>query len=150
MRKLAAAVVLLFTLSAFSAFANCLPCKEEIDNGMGIEGATHYASTIAEMYSLRAVDRVAPVTYSRIVENILSPLAKEFLAGKHGPLTKEQTDMLMAQIDKQCYRALDFRAWSLKSEEQIAKAAPAWTAKIFEWADEDQKVYTKLAAELKD
>lgn len=144
-----AALVFVF-LFALSALADCLPCKEEIDNGMGVEGATLYARTIASVPNIRQVDREAPVFYVRVVERILSPLAKEFLAGDHGQLTKAQTETLMEQIDKQCYRALDLRAWALKTDSQVADNAIVWTAKIFAWADDDQKVYTKLAAELKD
>lgn len=148
MKKLAVVLLLLFV--AASAAADCLPCKEEVDNGMGILGSKLYAESIAGVPGLRDVDRAAPIFYSRSVEQIFSPLAKEFLSGQHGKLSKEQVETLMAQIDKQCYRALDFRAWSLKTDPQIQESAAAWTAKIFAWADDDQKVYTKLSAELKD
>lgn len=136
-------------ISAFGAFASCLPCKEEIDNGMGILGATLYAGSVVDLPQARPIDKLAPVFYARGVETIFSPLAKAFLYGEHGKLSKAQTAKLMEQIDLQCYRADDFTAWALSADPTAEKLA-AWTTKILKWAKDDQVFYTKLSAELKD
>jgi hypothetical protein len=122
----------------------CLPCKEEIDNGMGAEAARFYAAIMNETSGVSAAQRHVPLFYAAVVENVFGPVAQRLLGLK---LTKEQDERLMAQIDKQCYRANDLRAWALAADTVRAERAAAWTAKIIEWLDEDQVFYTALSAE---
>lgn len=125
---------------------SCLPCKEEIDNGMGSEAARLYAGVVGGMANLRPIDQQAPLFYARIVENILHPLASRLLGGDMGKLSVDQTDALMAQIDKQCYRADQLIAWAQVGPDD--GRIPGWTDELLAWAKDDQVFYTELAAEI--
>lgn len=125
---------------------SCLPCKEEIDNGMGAEAARFYAGVVGEMANLRPIDQQAPLFYARVVENILHPLASGLLSGEMGKLTAAQTDALMAQIDKQCYRADQLIVWA--QADSADGRIPSWTDELLLWIKDDQTFYTELAAEI--
>jgi hypothetical protein len=120
----------------------CLPCEKEIiDNGMGIAAASLYGSVM----SGTSVHVAATAFYTDVVEDILKPIGQRLLRGEHGKLSKEQHASLMAQIDKQCYRADEMIAWAKVGNGQHVSG---WTDKLFAWVKDDQTFYTALIAEL--
>ena len=133
---------------------SCLPCKEEIDNGMGIEAARLYAAVITHLFSdddkritptLRVIDREAPIFYADVTENVTRPAARRLLGLK---LTDDQKTRLMARIQEQCYNAEKFIKWSRSDTATIIQNAAVWTVSIFEWLKADQDFYIALSAEV--
>ncbi len=122
---------------------SCLPCKEEIDNGMGIFAANLYAN-VMEKGAATTIDVEAPRFYAEAL-GAFSGVGRRLL--DTGRLTKDQTDSLMAQIDKACYRSDLFIQWARSRTGNEHDAA--WTQKIFEWVKDDQTFYTALSAESK-
>lgn len=120
----------------------CLPCKEEIDNGMGRIAARFYG----RVGSGTPVHVAAAQFYEDGVTEIFGPLASKLLTMK---LTDEQTAELMVQIDKQCYRADDLIVRGLALDGANSTQIDAWTAELLAWAKNDQAFYTALAAEVK-
>ena len=132
----------------------CLPCKEEEDNGMGIEAARLYAAVVAHMFSkdnkritrtLRVIDMEAPVFYANVTEKVTRKVAQRLLALE---LTDDQRERLMKQINEQCYRAEDFIRWSRSSDGVFPERVSEWTERIFLWLKEDQDFYIALSAEV--
>lgn len=125
---------------------NCLPCKEIIDNGMGIYSARMYGNVL-EKNGAGAKHFEAARFYADTLENIFSPLAKRWLANGSG-LSEEQTDRLMDQIDKECYRSDEMIAWALIDDPGEA-ALDGWTTKVLGWAKDSQTFYTAMSEEVK-
>ena len=119
----------------------CVPCKEEEDNGMGIEAAQIYAAVAAD-YKAPSIAVNAAKFYIGVIRIHRKNIAYVL---EHKLLTKAQTDSMMAQIDLACYRADDLVKWArdFDGNTQASKIA-AWTSKLFEWAKNDQTFYTAL------
>jgi hypothetical protein len=121
----------------------CLPCEKElIDQGMGRLAARFYAAVLGG----KPVAVAAAEFYENVTEEITQPVAQNLLRGVNGKLSKEQHAAVMAQIDKQCYRADKLIAWALIGNAQNDLAA--WTNEILGWVKDDQTFYTDLIAEL--
>lgn len=117
-----------------------------IDTGMGAEAARLYAGVIKGTLGVQPLDWEAPLFYARAVESTVRPAAQAIL---DMPKTKsQQHDAVMAEIDKQCYRADAFIAWAKEPPADRANRAAAWTETILGWAKFDQLFYTEMAAEI--
>lgn len=121
-----------------------------IDTGMGSEAARLYAGVIARHAATRPIDiATRPIDievalfYARGVETIIQPVA---LALNKLHLTTDQHERLMAQVDKQCYRADHLIAWAQAGPDD--GRIPGWTDELLAWAKDDQTFYTELAAEI--
>lgn len=127
-----------------------------LDAGMSVFANRLYESVISKIVGLRAIDYLAPSFY---VATILGEPAggsddcecdtkpQGFLklslwldSRLHGA----DHDTLMAQNAKECYRSDDLIAWANKPPAAIVTHVEAWTAEIFEWAKDNQTVYTEL------
>lgn len=115
-----------------------------IDTGMGIFAADLYTRTVARVTGLAPVDYEAAGFYRDVVQ-LIAALADEF-SSKH--LTPDQRILLMAQIDKECYRADNLIAWCRVAGTASSASVSVWTTKLFEWAKDDQTFYTAFAAEV--
>lgn len=124
--------------------AECV--KIIIDTGMGAEAARLYAGVIKSTLGVQPIDSEAPLFYARVAETTTLRAAQAL--NEMAKLKSAQRDRLMAQIDKQCYRADELISWAQLGPEQRADHAAAWTTQIFDWVKEDQVFYTELAAEV--
>lgn len=113
-----------------------------IDTGMGSEAARLYAGVIARHAATRPIDIEVALFYARAVETIIQPVA---LALNKLHLNTDQHERLMAQVDKQCYRADHLIAWAQAGPDD--GRIPGWTDELLAWAKDDQTFYTELAAE---
>lgn len=117
-----------------------------IDTGMGISFGKLYGRVLARTPSLRPIDYETPMLYADALGDFRE--AAQALNSHRPPLSAEQRNRLMAQVDKACYRADKLLAWSEKDEVFITSHAQGWTAELLGWVKDDQTVYTELAKEM--
>ena len=121
-----------------------------LDSGMAQIAADMYGRTIIRVNDrapnqIRPVDMEAPLFF-RQVAALFEESARRYLEAKP---SKAEKAALLEQLQKQCYRADELIAWSLKGDDQFVQHAAAWTAKLFAWAKEDQTFFLEHVAGVK-
>ncbi len=123
----------------------CLPCEKEVIDG----GMARYAAQFLRDVASGAKQIVAAIDfYNNVLINITQPLAQRLVSGEI-KISAEQHVAVMAQIDKQCYRADNLLAWGLVAEPN-QNVIDRWVSQIFQWVKDDQTFYTALVAVLGD
>lgn len=114
-----------------------------IDGAMVRFALKLYARVIAMTHGLRPVDYHAATFFDEQVEHVFQKVAQILNARHLKPVYQAR---LMEQVQKECYRADDLVKWS-QAESITPELAARWTAKILEWAKDDQTFYTAFNEE---
>jgi hypothetical protein len=122
-----------------------------IDTSMSVIAARLYAGVLARLKvdRVRPIDIEAPIFYAEGVERFVGPLSAELWAKNLKP---KQRERLTEQLQQECYRAAELQSWAKSEMLNDHGTSPldvaAWTAAIFEWADQNQEWYTAFAKEV--